>query len=202
MITGIALALATGVAACGGASEQMEDPNMAGPPATPAPMPEPAAPVAPVEPPPAEPVAEAPPAKPDLLAMAEQAGEFTTLLAAINAADLATTLKGEGPYTVFAPNDEAFKKVKKADLDAWMKPENKEKLAQMLTYHVVPGKVMAAEVKEMDKKSAKTVNGKEVKVTVKGDDVMLDGKAKILKTDVEAGNGVIHVIDTVLVPPK
>lgn len=136
-------------------------------------------------------------AKKDIVDTAAAAGSFKTLLAAAKAADLVDTLKGAGPLTVFAPTDEAFAKIPKETLDDLLKPENKEKLKAILTYHVVPGKVMAADVVKL--KSAKTVNGKELTVKVEGSDVWVDS-SKVIKTDIEASNGVIHVIDTVAMP--
>ena len=129
----------------------------------------------------------------DIVDTAVKAGSFKTLAAALKAADLVKTLKGKGPFTVFAPTDEAFAKIPKADLDALLK--DKAKLTAILTYHVVPAKVMAADVKAGD---APTVNGKPLKITTEGG-VMVNN-AKVLKTDVTASNGVIHVIDTVLLP--
>jgi len=123
---------------------------------------------------------------------------FNTLVAAVKAAGLVETLKGPGPFTVFAPTDEAFAKLPKGTLDDLLKPENKAKLASILTYHVVAGKVMAADVVKL--KKAKTVQGSEVKITVKDGKVMVD-KANVVKTDVTASNGVIHVIDAVIMPP-
>lgn len=136
--------------------------------------------------------------KADIVDTAVSAGKFTTLVAAVKAAGLVETLKGEGPFTVFAPTDEAFGKIPASAIQDLLKPENKEKLAGILTYHVVAGEVMAADVVKV--KSAKTVNGQEitVKVTEQGD-VMING-AKVLKTDIKCGNGVIHVIDSVIMP--
>ncbi len=136
-------------------------------------------------------------AEKDIVETAVAAGSFKTLAAAVGAAGLADTLKGTGPFTVFAPTDEAFAKLPKATLDDLLKPENKAKLAAILTYHVVSGKVMAADVVKM--KSAKTVNGQKVKIVVKGSKVMVDG-ANVVKTDIVTSNGVIHVIDTVILP--
>jgi uncharacterized surface protein with fasciclin (FAS1) repeats len=136
-------------------------------------------------------------AEKDIVDVAVSAGSFKTLVAAVKAAGLVETLKGKGPFTVFAPTDEAFSKVPKDMIDALLKPENKAKLTAILTYHVVPGKVMAADVVKM--KSARTVNGQMVSINVKGDTVMVDN-AKVIKTDIEASNGVIHVIDTVILP--
>ena len=129
----------------------------------------------------------------DIVDTAVEAGSFKTLATALSAAGLIDTLKGKGPFTVFAPTDEAFAKIPKADLEALLK--DKAKLAAVLTYHVVPGKVMAADVKAG---KVKTVQGSEITVTTKGG-VMVD-KAKVIKTDVQADNGVIHVIDTVIMP--
>ena len=133
----------------------------------------------------------------DIVDTAVAAGSFNTLVAAVKAAGLVETLKGEGPFTVFAPTDEAFAKLPKETLADLLKPENKEKLAAILTYHVVSGNVKAADVVKL--KSAKTVNGKEVKITVDGDKVKVDN-ANVVKTDIATKNGVIHVIDTVILP--
>ena len=110
------------------------------------------------------------------------------------------TLKGKGPVTVFAPTDKAFDKVGKEKIEELLK--DKKALAGILTYHVISGKVMAKDAIELDGKSAKTVNGKEVKITVKDGKVYLNGKAVVIKADIETSNGVIHVIDTVLLPPS
>jgi uncharacterized surface protein with fasciclin (FAS1) repeats len=132
----------------------------------------------------------------DIVAVASSAGSFNTLVAAVKAAGLVETLQGPGPFTVFAPTDEAFAKLPTGTVEDLLKPENKAKLAGILTYHVVPGQVMAAEVKTM---KVKTVNGKELDVKVIDGAVTVDN-AKVIKTDVAASNGVIHVIDTVLLP--
>jgi uncharacterized surface protein with fasciclin (FAS1) repeats len=132
----------------------------------------------------------------DIVAVASGAGNFKTLVAAIKAAGLVETLQGKGPFTVFAPTDEAFAKLPAGTLDELLKPENKTKLAAILNCHVVPGKVMAADVKTM---KAKTVGGQELSLKVEGKSVTVDG-AKVIKTDIAATNGVIHVIDTVLMP--
>jgi uncharacterized surface protein with fasciclin (FAS1) repeats len=136
-------------------------------------------------------------AEKDIVDTAVAAGSFKTLVAAVGAAGLVDTLKGPGPFTVFAPTDEAFAKLPKATFDDLLKPENKAKLTAILTYHVVAGRVMAADVVKL--KSAKTVNGQKVKIVVKGDKVMVNG-ANVVKTDISASNGVIHVIDTVILP--
>jgi uncharacterized surface protein with fasciclin (FAS1) repeats len=132
----------------------------------------------------------------DIVAVASNAGSFKTLVAAVKAAGLVETLQGKGPFTVFAPTDDAFAKLPAGTLEDLLKAENKEKLVAILTYHVVPGKVMAADVKTM---KAKTVNGQELSIKVEDGNVTVD-KAKVIKTDVAASNGVIHVIDTVLLP--
>jgi uncharacterized surface protein with fasciclin (FAS1) repeats len=132
----------------------------------------------------------------DIVAVASGAGNFKTLVAAIKAAGLVETLQGKGPFTVFAPTDEAFAKLPAGTLDELLKPENKTKLAAILNCHVVPGKVMAADVKTM---KAKTVGGQELSLKVEGKSVTVDG-AKVIKTDIAATNGVIHVIDTVIMP--
>ena len=131
-----------------------------------------------------------------IVGVAAGAGQFNTLVAAVKAAGLVDTLNGAGPFTVFAPTDEAFAKLPAGTVESLLKPENKDKLVAILTYHVLSGKVMAADVKTM---GAKTVNGKEVAVKVAAGKVTVGG-AKIVKTDIPASNGVIHVIDTVLMP--
>ena len=130
----------------------------------------------------------------DIIDTAKSAGTFKTLLAAVEAAGLGDTLRGPGPFTVFAPTDKAFAKIRKAKLAALLK--DKEALAKVLTYHVVPGKLMAADVKPG---KLKTVEGGSVTVKINGGKVMID-KAYVAKTDIAADNGVIHVIDTVLMP--
>ena len=134
----------------------------------------------------------------DIVDTAVAAGSFKTLAKALTAADLVTTLKGAGPFTVFAPTDEAFAKLPAGTLDNLLKPENKPMLRRVLTYHVVPGKVLATDVVKVT--SAKTVSGDSVRIKVDGSTVMVD-KARVVKTDILASNGVIHVIDTVLLPP-
>jgi uncharacterized surface protein with fasciclin (FAS1) repeats len=139
---------------------------------------------------------KAPAAKQDIVAIAAGADNFKTLVAAVKAAGLVETLQGTGPFTVFAPTDEAFAKLPAGTVEELLKPENKEKLVAILTYHVVPGKVMAADVKTM---KAKTVNGKELTVEVADGKVTVD-KANVVKTDIVGSNGVIHVIDAVVLP--
>jgi uncharacterized surface protein with fasciclin (FAS1) repeats len=134
----------------------------------------------------------------DIIDTAVAAGSFTTLAAAVTAAGLVDTLKGTGPFTVFAPTDEAFAKLPAGTVDALLK--DLPKLRAILTYHVVAGKVHAADVVELDGKSAKTVNGAEVQISTK-DGVKLNGSATVTKTDIECTNGVIHVIDAVILPP-
>ena len=140
--------------------------------------------------------AHAEPKANDIVAVASGAGSFNTLVAAVKAAGLVETLQGAGPFTVFAPTDEAFAKLPKGTVEDLLKPENKAKLVAILTYHVVAGKVMAADVKTM---KAKTVNGQSLDVKVTDGAVTVDN-AKVVKTDVAASNGVIHVIDTVVLP--
>lgn len=140
--------------------------------------------------------------KQDIVDTAVGAGSFKTLVAAVKAAGLVDTLKGAGPFTVFAPTDDAFKKLEKSKpgiIATLLKPENKAKLTAILTYHVVSGKVMAADVLKLKNGTlVKTVNGKSIAIMNKhGVHV---GKAKVIKTDIECSNGVIHVIDTVLLP--
>lgn len=137
--------------------------------------------------------------KKDIVDTAVAAGSFQTLAAALEAAGLVETLKGDGPFTVFAPTDEAFAKLPPGTVESLLKPENKAKLTAILTYHVVPGNVGSAEVVKM--KSAKTVNGQSVKIGAGRSGVMIDG-AKVVQADVAATNGVIHVIDTVILPKE
>jgi uncharacterized surface protein with fasciclin (FAS1) repeats len=130
----------------------------------------------------------------DIVDTAVSAGQFKTLVTALKAADLVDTLKGPGPFTVFAPTDEAFAKLPAGAVDALLK--DKQKLAAVLTYHVVPGEVMAAQVKPG---KVKTVQGQSLTVSTQGGAVMVDN-AKVIKTDIVASNGVIHVIDSVILP--
>jgi uncharacterized surface protein with fasciclin (FAS1) repeats len=134
----------------------------------------------------------------DIIDTAVAAGSFKTLAAAVTAAGLVPTLKGAGPFTVFAPTDEAFAKLPAGTVEALLK--DIPKLTAILTYHVVAGKVLAADVVKLDGKSAKTVNGAEVKVTTTGG-VKLNGTSNVVKTDIECTNGVIHVLDAVILPP-
>jgi uncharacterized surface protein with fasciclin (FAS1) repeats len=135
-------------------------------------------------------------AKKDIVDTAVAAEGFKTLVTAVKAADLVKVLKGTGPFTVFAPDDKAFAKVPKEKLEALLK--DPRALGGVLTYHVVPGKVMAADVVKLE--TAKTVQGKTVAVVVKEGKVTING-ANVIKTDIECANGVIHVIDAVLMPP-
>jgi uncharacterized surface protein with fasciclin (FAS1) repeats len=130
----------------------------------------------------------------DIVDTAVSAGQFNTLVTALKAANLVDTLKQKGPYTVFAPTDAAFAKLPAGALDALLK--DKDKLTAVLTYHVVPGKVMAAQVKPG---AVKTVQGQSLTVSTKDGTVMVDD-AKVIKTDIAASNGVIHVIDRVVMP--
>ena len=123
--------------------------------------------------------------------------DFETLVAAVKAAGLVETLSGEGPFTVFAPTDDAFAKLPAGTLEDLLKPENKDKLVAILTYHVVAGKVAAADVVKLD--TATTVNGQAADIEVTGNTVRVDG-ATVTATDIKASNGVIHVIDTVIIP--
>lgn len=135
-------------------------------------------------------------AKLDIVDTAVSAGKFNTLVAAVKAASLVETLKGDGPFTVFAPNDDAFAALPEGTVESLLKPENKDQLVSILTYHVVPAKVMAKDVVAGD---AATVNGQSVKIAVSDAGVTVDG-AKVVKTDIVTSNGVIHVIDAVILP--
>lgn len=176
------LALAFVMAACG---------PTATPTAAPTSTPEPTTPP--------QPTSTTEPMLKDIVDTAVADGRFTTLVAAVEAAGLVDTLKGTGPFTVFAPTDDAFAKLPAGTLDELLKPENKQKLTDILLYHVVSGKVMAADVVKLT--SATTVLGKDIKITVKDGKVYLNDNVQVVITDVEASNGVIHVIDTVLLPP-
>lgn len=136
--------------------------------------------------------------KKDIVDTAVAAGQFTTLAAALEAAGLVATLKGDGPYTVFAPTDAAFGKLPAGTVESLLKPENKEKLTAILTYHVVSGSVTAADVVKLDE--AATVNGATIAIAVEGEAVKIND-ATVTAADIKASNGVIHVIDSVLLPP-
>lgn len=136
-------------------------------------------------------------AEQDIVDTAVAAGQFKTLAAALGGAGLVSTLKGAGPFTVFAPTDAAFAKLPAGTVENLLKPENKDKLTAILTYHVVPGRVMAADVGKVQE--AKTVNGKMLMVSTKGGGVMIND-AKVTAADITATNGVIHVIDSVILP--
>jgi uncharacterized surface protein with fasciclin (FAS1) repeats len=138
-------------------------------------------------------------AKKDIIEVAVAAGSFKTLAAALTAADLVETMKGTGPFTVFAPTDEAFAKLPKGTVEDLLKPENKAKLVEILTYHVVSGKVMAETAVTLTKATA--LNKKDIALAVKDGVLTLNGSAKVVTADVQASNGVIHVIDTVILPP-
>ena len=138
-------------------------------------------------------------AAPDIVETAIGAGSFGTLVAAVKAAGLVDTLKGEGPYTVFAPTDDAFAKLPAGTVESLLKPENKARLQSILTYHVVPGKVMSSDVVKVS--SAKTVQGQDLAVSAQNGQVMVDN-AKVVQVDIEAANGVIHVIDSVILPEE
>jgi uncharacterized surface protein with fasciclin (FAS1) repeats len=140
-------------------------------------------------------------AEKDLVDTAVSAGTFQTLVAAVKAADLVDTLKSKGPFTVLAPTDEAFKKLPAGTVENLLKPENKAKLAAILTYHVIPARAMAADVVKLDGKQVKTVEGSSLSIKVTNGVVCI-GNAKVIKTDIDTTNGVIHVIDTVLLPPE
>lgn len=127
--------------------------------------------------------------------------DFSTLVAAVKAAGLVDTLKGAGPFTVFAPTNEAFAKLPEGTVETLLKPENKDALIGILTYHVVKGETKAAQVVTLNGKSVPTVNGAEIKITANANGVMINN-AKVVITDIQCSNGVIHVIDTVILPPE
>ena len=135
----------------------------------------------------------------DIVDTAVEAGQFTTLAAALEAAGLVETLKGDGPFTVFAPTDEAFAKLPDGTVQTLLMPENRDQLTAILTYHVVPGSVMAADVVTLDE--AETVNGKMLNISTSGNSVMVND-ATVTATDIAASNGVIHVVDSVILPPE
>jgi uncharacterized surface protein with fasciclin (FAS1) repeats len=136
-------------------------------------------------------------AEPNIVAVAATAGDFNTLVAAVKAAGLVETLQGDGPFTVFAPTDEAFAKLPAGTVDSLLLPENKARLVAILTYHVVPGEVLAADVVKLS--SADTVEGQPLSISVSDAGVRVND-ANVTATDVMASNGVIHVIDSVLIP--
>ncbi|WP_434734426.1 fasciclin domain-containing protein (plasmid) [Rhizobium sp. YTUHZ044] len=138
-------------------------------------------------------------AEKDVVETAAEAGKFKTLATALEAAGLVATLKGTGPFTVFAPTDEAFANLPAGTVENLLKPENKQKLTAILTYHVVAGKMMAKDVAGIDE--AKSVNGKMIDVNVEGSTVKVNDAA-VTAADIAASNGVIHVIDKVIVPPE
>jgi transforming growth factor-beta-induced protein len=139
----------------------------------------------------------------DIVDTAVADGRFTTLVAAVQAAGLVDTLKGEGPFTVFAPTDDAFAALPAGTLDSLLLPENKQQLTDILLYHVVAGKVMAADVVGLDGQSAGTaLAGKSISIKIDGDKVFLNDTVQVIITDIETSNGVIHVIDAVLLPPQ
>lgn len=146
-----------------------------------------------------QPTVEEPAPANDIVSVAKSAGTFTTLVAAVEAAGLAETLMGPGPYTVFAPTDEAFAKLPEGTVENLLLPENLEQLKAILLYHVVSGNVMAADVVTLNE--ATTVNGAAVSIAVGDAGVVLNGNTNVLTTDITASNGVIHVIDAVLMPP-
>lgn len=135
--------------------------------------------------------------KKDIVDTAAGAGSFNTLVAAVKAADLVDTLKSAGPFTVFAPTDEAFGKLPAGTVESLLKPENKEKLQAILLYHVVPGEVSAADVVTLS--SAKTASDMDLAIVVDGQTVMVN-KARVIQADIMTSNGIIHVIDTVMLP--
>jgi len=135
--------------------------------------------------------------KADIVDTAVANGNFTTLAAALEAGDLIGTLKSDGPFTVFAPTDEAFAKLPEGTVDELLLPENRDKLVAILTYHVVPGKVSSAEVVKLD--SAATANGSDLAISVRGDNVFVND-SRVVATDIQASNGIIHVVDSVILP--
>jgi len=138
-------------------------------------------------------------AHPDIVDTAVSAKKFNTLVAAVKAAGLVDTLKGDGPFTVFAPTDEAFAKLPAGTLESLLKPENRDQLTAILTYHVVPGRVYAGDVVQL--KSATTVEGSAIRINTSAKGVKVND-ANVVKTDIDASNGVIHVIDSVILPPE
>jgi uncharacterized surface protein with fasciclin (FAS1) repeats len=136
----------------------------------------------------------------DIVDVAAADERFETLVAALQAADLVETLKGQGPFTVFAPTDDAFAKLPAGTLEDLLKPENKSTLVDILTYHVFPGNVLAADVVNLDGQDITMANGDKARIQVRNGEVFING-ARVIATDIVASNGVIHVIDTVILPP-
>ncbi len=136
--------------------------------------------------------------KGDIVEIASSAGSFNTLVAAVQAAGLVDTLKSDGPFTVFAPTDEAFAKLPEGTVETLLKPENKDQLVAVLTYHVVPGRIAASDAKGKEVALA-TVQGSKVDIDGTGKGVRVDG-ANVVTADIDASNGIIHVIDTVILP--
>ncbi|MGL6104566.1 fasciclin domain-containing protein [Romboutsia sp.] len=134
-----------------------------------------------------------------IIKIAQEDGRFTTLLTALDSAGLTETLKGNGPFTVFAPTDEAFKKLPAGTVENLLKPENKATLTDILLYHVAKDKLTAKDVVALNGKEIEMANGKKAKIEVKNGEVFIDG-AKIVVTDITGKNGIIHVIDTVIIP--
>lgn len=135
----------------------------------------------------------------DIVELAQENKDLSTLVTALKSAGLVDTLKGEGPYTVFAPTNEAFKKIPADVLDKLLKPESKNQLVDILTYHVAKGKIPSSEALKLDGKELTMLNGKKAKIEVKDGNLFIDG-AKVIQKDIPAKNGVIHVIDTVMMP--
>ncbi|MGL5353765.1 MAG: fasciclin domain-containing protein [Clostridium sp.] len=135
----------------------------------------------------------------DIVDIAISDGRFKTLVAALQAADLVDTLKGEGPFTVFAPTDSAFKKIPENTINDLLKPENKKNLTNILTYHVTSGKILSKDIINLNGKEIQMINGDKAKIEVKNNEVFIDG-AKVIIKDIIGKNGVIHVIDTVMMP--
>ena len=180
--------LALVLAACGSAETATVVPTS---------MPEPTASPEPTMAPSEEPAAQT------IVEIAAEDGRFSTLVAAVQAAGLAETLSGEGPFTVFAPTDEAFAALPEGTLDNLLLPENKQQLTDILLYHVVPGKVMAADVAGMNGQMADTaLEGQQISIQADMGSVSLNENVNVIETDIEASNGVIHVIDSVLLPPS
>lgn len=135
----------------------------------------------------------------DIVDIAINDGRFKVLSSALKAADLVDTLKGKGPFTVFAPTDDAFAKLSENTINELLKPESKSTLSNILTYHVAPGKILASDIMKMNGKDITMANGEKARIEVKNNEVFIDG-AKVIVTDIIAKNGVIHVIDTVMMP--